>query len=166
MEISPVIQGAYLLWSFVLGAALLLLWELFAALCSFLGRRAAVFTFRLFSDIFLLFFAAVCFILLGYYFNKGELRFFSLLGMCVGFFVVRALLGKLLYKLLRWIFLLIFRILGRILSPVLKMLRKMAKCLQNLAYNLIKVLAKFLTWVYNIYVKIYVTKRARGGFLE
>lgn len=166
MEISPAVQGAYLFWSFVLGAALLVPWELFAALCSFLKRRAAVFAFRLFSDLFLLFSAAVCFILLGYYFNKGEARFFSLLGMCGGFFAVRTLLGKPLYKLFRLIFLAIFRIFGLILSPALKLLIKMAKCLQNLAYNLRKVLAKFSILVYNIYVKIDVFGRARGGFLE
>ena len=166
MEISPAIQGAYLFWSFVLGAALLLIWELFAALCSFLEHRATVFFFRLFSDLFLLFLAAVGYILLGYYFNKGEVRFFSLLGMCVGFFAVRALLGKLLYKLFRLIFFAIFRIFGLILSPALKLLRKTAKCLQNLAYNLRKVLAKFSILVYNIYVKIDVFGRSRGGFLE
>jgi len=166
MEIYPAIQGAHLLWSISLGAALSALWVLFAALCSFFKRRAAVFVFRFFCDLFLVLTAAVCYILLGYYFNKGEVRFFSLLGMCVGFFAFRALLGKLLYKLLRLIFASIFRIFGFILSPLAKLLIKTAKCLQNLAYNLAKVLAKFPLWVYNIYVKIYVLKNAKRGFLD
>ena len=166
MEIYPAIQGAWLFWSAVLGAALCVLQVLFDVLCSFLKRRAAVFAFRFLGDFFLLLTAAVCYILLGYYFNKGDLRFFSLLGLCVGFFATRALLGKLLYKPLRFVFLSIFRIFGFVLSPVLKMLIKTAKCLQNLAFNLIKVLAKIPSLVYNIYVKIYALRRSSGGFLE
>ena len=166
MEIYPAVQGAWLLCSVALGAALCVLHSLFAALCSFSKRRAAVFLLRFFCDFLLLLTAAVCYVLLGYYFNKGDLRFFSLLGLCVGFFAARALFGKLLYRLLRLIFASIFRIFGFILSPVIKMLIKMAKCLQNLVYNLAKALAKIPLLVYNIYVKIYVAKLSKGGFLE
>ena len=166
MEIYPAVQGTWLLWSTVLGAALCLLQTVFAAICSFLKKRAAVFAFRFFCDFSLVLVAAVCYILLAYYFNKGNLRFFSLLGMCVGFFATRALLGKHLYKLLRLVLVSIFRIFAFILSPVIKMLIKTAKCLQNLAHHLLKLLAKIPLMMYNIYVKIYVIRRANGGFLE
>ena len=166
MEIYPAVQGAWLLWSVALGAALCVLQALFAALYSFPKRRAAVFVLRFFFDFSLLSVAAVCYVLLGYYFNKGDLRFFSLLGMCVGFFATRALCGKLLYKLFRFVLTSIFRIFGFILSPAFKMLRKTVKCLQNLVYNLAKALAKIPLLVYNIYVKVYALKRSDGGFLE
>ena len=166
MEIYPAIQGAWLLWSFVLGAALCVLQALFAVLYSFPKRRAAVLVLRFFFDFSLLLVAAVCYVLLGYYFNKGDLRFFSLLGLCVGFFATRALCGRLLYRVLRFVLMSVFRIFGFILSPAFKMLRKTAKCLQNLLYNLAKALAKIPMLVYNIYVKIYALKRSDGGFLE
>ncbi len=166
MEIKPALQGVWLLWSFAFGTALCVLEVFFASLVSFLKGRLTAFFSRFFCDLFLLILAAIGYVLLGYYFNKGDLRFFSLLGSCVGFFAFRALLGKLLYKLLRRIFASIFHALGIILSPALKMLRKCLKCLQNLAYNLLKNLAKIPSMVYNIYVKIDVLKRSDDGFLK
>ncbi len=166
MEINPALQGVWLFWSFVFGAALCVLQIFFASLGSFLKRRVPTFSFRFFCDFLLLVLAAVGYVLLGYYFNKGDLRFFSLLGLCVGFFTLRAIFGKLLYKLLRLILRSIFRVFGIILSPLANLLRKTAKCLQNLAYNLSKVLAKIPLLVYNVYVKIDIVKRSNGGFLE
>ena len=166
MEINPALQGIWLLWSVTFGTALCVLEVIFSSLVSFLKRRLPIFFFRFFCDFLLLTLAAVGYVLLGYYFNKGDLRFFSLLGVCVGFFAFRALFGKLLYKLVRLILMSIFRVLGIILSPVLKMLRKWAKCLQNLAHNLLKNLEKIPSLVYNIYVKADVLKRSDGGFLK
>ena len=128
------------------------------------GRVAALFL-RFFFDFSLLLLAATGYVLLGYYFNFGELRFFSLLGLIGGFFLLRVTLGRVLYSLFRFILKSIFAIFGAILRPVGKMLRKTAKCLQNLASKLAKALAKILYMVYNIYVKIYTLKRSNEGFL-
>lgn len=167
MEISPILQARLLLYSAIFGAVLGVAYDIYNELIRPLERKKtlrAIFGFI--GDFALPAVAGVGLVLLCYYFNKGEIRFFSVFGIIAGFFCWRFTFSKLFKHILHLILTTVFSIIRLMLTPVMKIFELLVNIIQKFIYFIYKVLAKSIVLMYNIIVKRGVLKRADKGFLK
>ncbi len=121
------------------------------------------------QDVFLFLFASVGLILLNYEMNDGQLRIFSVVSLCFGFFFYYVTLGRLLLRINRWVADCIKRIFGYIFSIVSKPIRTFVdffgKNAKNIFKKITKAIAKKRKKVYNINRQKSIGFRTTKGFL-
>ena len=166
MEISPIGQAYLLLYCALFGVCLGAFYDVFVVirrLCA--DKKALSGIARFVGDLLLLVTAGVGTVLLCYYFNKGEVRFFAFLGLAVGFFLWRAVPSRAFVPALSVLFRLLFAVLRRIFRPLAKIFKYLVNILQKSIYYIKKSLAKIMIMVYNINVKRTVLRRSKDGFI-
>ena len=162
MEIYPLVYARLLLYTAVLGGAVGALCDLFRVLCAKLSKKGIL---RAIGDFLAVALASLGLIVLCYYFNRGAIRGFCVVGLLAGFFVYRHTLSHLICPLISLAFRVIFTVFAKIASPIVKFFIFLEKIFQKSKYYLAKALEKLCDWVYNIYIGRFIIKRARKGFL-
>lgn len=167
MEISPMLQARLLLYSVIFGAAIGVVYDICNELIRPFERKKILGAIlRFIADFLLLALAGVGLVILCYYFNKGEIRLFSVIGILTGFFGWRFTLSRLFKKVLHLILTTAFSVIWLVLTPVVKTFELSVNFIQKIIYFIYKVLAKSIVLMYNIIVKRGVLKRADKGFLK
>ena len=167
MEISPILQARLLLYTVLLGACTALLCDAMWLVCDALaGKRRIRAVTRFFSDVCVFFFAGSGVVLLSFYFNKGTVRFFCLLGLAGGFFIYRVVLSRLTRYVLKRLYCLIFSLVRIILLPFAKFFKKLVRFFQKTKYYMLKALAKIVILVYNIIIRDSILRKAKKGFIK
>ena len=167
MEISPLGQAYLLLYSTLFGASLGVFYDVFFIMRRLLvPRKVLAGIVRFVGDLLLLVAAGIGLVLLCYYFNKGEVRFFTVLGLAAGFFVWRTVPSRIFILTASAFLRILFAIIRRILAPLVKIFKYLVNILRKSIYSMQKVLAKIMIMVYNIRVKKTVLKRSRDGFIR
>ncbi len=166
MEISPVLQSQLLLWCAVLGVCIGVLWELFSAVISFFaehGRKAKILQFVF--DFYTVVSAGFLLLVLCYYFNKGEVRFFAFAGFFAALAVFKIFVGKAVKHLFCAILRIMHGIICAILKPLVEIFKYSVNKLQKIIYFIRKVLEKCGSLVYNIYIRKTMLKKSKSAFL-
>ncbi len=167
MEISPVLQTELLFRCGLLGLAAGTVWELCAALEEqFYGKKTLYKILQFVFDFLIIAVFGFLVMIMCYYFNKGEVRFFAFAGFFAGFFAFKLTLGK----WAKCLFCAILRILGSficaLLKPVVKIFKYSVNNLQKIIYFIRKVLEKIAGLVYNIYITKSILKKAENCFFD
>ena len=165
MEIFPWLQAKLLLLTFLTGLCAGTLFDLFSQVTGVLKKRFLRISHvsRAMGDLVTVTTSGVVLILLCYYFNKGEFRFFCLLGFGAGlllYFAAFSFFVKRIYKCIFCVILGIFRLFWR---PTLIFIKFIERNLQIILYYASKTLAKKAFLVYNIGVNC--QKKAVGSVL-
>ncbi len=149
------------------GVCACIVWEFFSAVGAlFAEKRLNIKNLQIVFDFLFVTSAGLALMLLCYYFNKGEIRFFAFLG----FFSVFAIFKILLGRAFKCMFCAILRIFYAIICAVFKPFRLIFKYLVNKLQKIIqfvwKVLEKVAFWVYNKCTGLTMLKKSREGFLD
>ena len=167
MEIFPLLQAKLMLLCFFLGVLSGLAFDLLRTVADTVGNRfvrlSATLTFV--SDVLTVTLMGISVTVLCFYFNKGRFRFFCVLGLALGLAFYFFAFSKIFLRLYSLIFKAILQILLIFLRPTIKIIKKIRRNLQIVLYYTLKTLAKWTFWVYNIYVKKYVVRKAENGFI-
>ena len=167
MEISPILQARLMMYCFCFGGFVGVSYDTLGVFLEELEKKTRrVKIIRAFFDVFICVLSAVGLILLSYYFNKGEFRFFSFFGFCIGIFVYKQALSKVFRNVIRSIFRAVYLILRVLLTPLLKICIKMAYFLIKTKYYIQKSLEKIIKMVYNICVQKRTISKAHRGFVK
>ena len=167
MEISPILQARLLLYTALLGMCTALLCDVLWLACNALDKRRRIrAVIRFIADICIFFYAGAGVVLLSFYFNKGIVRFFCVLGLAGGFFIYKATLSKAVRHVLKWLCCLILHMICTILRPFAKFFKKLVSFSQKIKYYIHKTLAKITILVYNIIIRDSILKKAKKGFLK
>lgn len=167
MEISPLGQAYLLLLCVLFGLSLGAFYDLFRAVrYSVLSKRAAASAIRFVGDFLLPVSAGAGIIILCYYFNKGELRFFAVLGLAAGFFLWRAAASRIFTAAVRRIIRALFDTVRFVSAPLVKLFKYLVNAIKKTIYFMHKVLEKKANSVYNISMKRAILKKSRGGFIK
>ena len=151
MEIYPLIQAKLLLYTFYLGALVGVICDVFRLFCSFFAQRRFLRTvIRALGDLFAVGLASLGIVVLCYYFNNGDIRFFCFVGLFLGFFIYRRTLSILIVNLLKLIYRVSRAIICFFLTPIVKFFIFLLKILKNVSYYIVKPIEKLLLLVYNI----------------
>ncbi len=153
------------------GACLALAWGTLAVIFSLAERRAhALRVVRFLCDFLLMAAAGAGICIFSYYFNRGEVRFFALLGLFCSFCLTRKIFSLLLAPLLEVAICAFLRAAWRIiciiLTPFAKIFKYLVNKLQKIIRFIRKTLAKIGNLVYNICVRKYILKKSHRGFLK
>ncbi len=168
MEIFPQIQARLLFLTIITGICSGTLFDLLTQVTGVLKkhfRRTAAIA-RAIGDFLLAVATGAIIIILSYYFNKGELRFFCIFGLGVGFLLYFGVLSYAVRPVEKFIFRIFYCILRLIFRPICKIFEFFQRNLQNILYYTAKALAKKTILVYNICIKRSIVKRAKKGFLD
>ena len=168
MEIFPLLQARLLFFTVLIGLSTGALFDLSEQIVSVLKKRFSLVAeiFRVLGDFFIAASAGVISVILCYYFNRGEIRAFCVIGLGMGLGVYFGLMSKAVKTLYALVFRVIFFIFRLIFHPLYDFAKKLLRNLQIVLYYVIKSLAKKVILVYNIYVKKSIFKGARKGFLK
>ncbi len=167
MEISPLGQAYLLLLCVIFGLSLGAFYDLFRAVrYAVMPKRAAAAVIRFIGDFLLPVSAGAGIIILCYYFNKGELRFFAVLGLAAGFFLWRTAASRIFIAVVRRIIRAVFDAVRFILTPLVKLFKYLVNAIKKNIYFMQKVLEKNAILVYNINMKRAILKKSRGGFIK
>ena len=166
MEIFPLLQAKLLLLSVLIGLITGALFDLSEQVVSALERRLSFFAkiCKALGDFFIVASSGIVTVLLCYYFNRGEIRAFCVIGLGMGLILYFFLMSKIVKAVYALIFRTVLGILGFIFNPIVKIVKKLYISLQFAIFCLVKALAKKVNWVYNIYMKKSIFKRAKKGF--
>lgn len=166
MEISPILQSKLLLLSALFGVTVGVAWDITASvLCALQGNKTQkIFVFL--RDLLLVATSGIGLILLCYYFNKGELRAFAVLGFVGSFFCCRATLGGCVRRISKFALRLAFFIIRGLFTPFLAFFKYLVNILQKTLQYSVRGLAKIIGLVYNIIVKKSILQKAKHGFLK
>ena len=168
MEIFPLLQARLTLLCFLLGILSGTLFDLAYTVTEGLKKRVRLLSWILTVtfDFLIVLLVGIAVILLCFYFNNGRFRFFCLAGLAIGSSLYFFAFSKVVRVVFSRIVKVFLSILSIILTPVHKISKKIKRNLQIVLYYTVKALAKSAFWVYNIYVKMYVFKKAERGFLK
>lgn len=193
MEISQITLAKLLLYAFLLGLSVGILYDAGRLLRVILGvERADGFCSRMYEwtlpickrpmrsgenrhvaraivinicDFLCVTAATLGILVLSYAYNSGRVRFFTLLGATVGFFLYRAIFSKILMLACRPIVLLIrylfLSFLAIFCTPFAKMYRFVLKCIKKIAYLYIFTLEKKREKVYNIEEEVLLAENSK-----
>ncbi len=198
MEISPLVLAQMLLCSFFFGigvGAFCDAWRIFRV---FLGERfskkefSGLYSIKLpfvkkslfpkqrkphffrsitvfAGDFFCVIFATLGLIVINYSYNDGRFRFFSVIGLVLGFLLYRVTLGRLIMLIsepiafiIKYIFLSFFVILC---IPFKKIMDFVIKSLHKICFLCIFTLEKKIKKYYNVREKKYFLKLSKNGFI-
>lgn len=122
-----------------------------------------------FQDVFLCCASAAGIVILNYTFNDGRFRFYTVIALCLGFFVYYYTVGKLVMFLSEWIFFCLratFSIFFYLLSrPWVMFFHFLGKIVKKMRSNLQKTIANKRKKVYNIHKVKKCFEAAEHGFL-
>ncbi len=168
MEIFPLLQARLLFFTVLIGLSTGALFDLSAQIVSVLKKRFSLVAeiFRVLGDFLIVASAGVISVILCYYFNRGEIRAFCVIGLGIGLSVYFGLISRAVKAIYALVFRVIFFIFRLIFHPLHNIAKKLRRNLQNILYYVIKALAKKVILVYNICVKKSIFKGARKGFLN
>ena len=193
MEISQITLAKLLLYAFLLGLAVGALYDAGRLLRILLGvERSDGFGSRIYEwklpickrpmrsgegrrvsralvinicDFLCVIAATLGILILSYAYNSGRVRFFTLLGATVGFFLYRAFLSKILMLSCRPIVLLarylLLSFLAIFCAPFAKMYRFVLKYIKKIAYLYIFTLEKIKEKVYNIEEEVLLAENSK-----
>ena len=164
MEIYPIVQTKLLFFSALWGAVLALGWDVTAAIVEKIRPGALCRIIRFFVDLALMLIACIGIILLCYYFNFGEVRAFCVLGLSTAFFCCRAIFGRAVRALTGVILRAIRYVIRQVVLPIAKIYKFLVNILEKIIYYALRGIAKIALWVYNVYVKKSIVRKARKGF--
>lgn len=122
------------------------------------------------QDVLLFVIMGIGIVVLNYTFNDGKNRFFTLLGVLIGFLLCRISIGLILKKVLQrfvyWLegFFSIF--LYIIFHPFCKILNFLCKKTNKIIKKIRKSIANKKKKEYNLYVRRYFLQKAESGFLN
>jgi hypothetical protein len=168
MEIFPLLQARLALYTFLTGLVAGTLFDLFWQIAGVLKKYTSVLSAIVvgIGDFITVTLTGGMTVVLCYYFNNGEVRLFCLVGLGVGLALYFFAFSPIIRRIMTFVFRLTLGILCKILLPILKISKFVYVNLQNVLYYIIKALAKMAVWVYNIYVKKYILKKSRKGFVR
>lgn len=167
MEISPILQARLLLYAAILGVTAGILRDVFTTLKAYLKNKKIIYVITEFvTDFLCVCFTGISLVLLCYYFNKGEFRFFAVIGTAVGFFAYILTLSRVLKRLFDMIFKSFLSIIRLITRPLVKIFKYLVNILRKTIQLILKGLANLHVLMYNVYSKNSVLKRSRKGFLR
>lgn len=168
MEIFPLLQARLTLYTFLTGLVAGTLFDLFWQIAGVLKKYTSVLSAIVVAvgDFITVTLTGGMTVVLCYYFNNGEVRLFCLVGLGVGLALYFFAFSPIIRRIMTFVFRLTLGILCKILLPILKISKFVYVNLQNVLYYIIKALAKMAVWVYNIYVKKYILKKSRKGFVR
>lgn len=167
MEISPILQARLLLYAAILGVTAGVLRDVFTTLKAYLKNKKIIYVITEFvTDFLCVCFTGISLVLLCYYFNKGEFRFFAVIGTAVGFLAYTLTLSRVFRRLFDLIFKTFLAIIRLIMQPLVKIFKYLVNNLRKTIQLILKALAKLRILVYNICSKNSVLKRSRKGFLR
>ena len=200
MEISPLMMAWLLRCSFFFGAAVGVFYDLNRIIRVLLGVRYSKKAFdRLFSlrlpilkrslglgqkrkmgagmniivflgDVLTFLFGAVGLIVLNYSYNSGDVRFFSVFGVVLGFVIYYNTFGRLIILVLepiaflvKYVILSFFIIIG---WPFFGFGKNIAKYTKKILFLYTFTLEKRKEKLYNVREEVYLRKMAKNGFLK
>lgn len=168
MEIFPWLQAKLLLLTFLTGLCTGALFDLFSQVTGVLKKRflRISLTVRAIGDLVTVTLAGVTVIILCYYFNKGEFRFFCILGLVAGLLLYFFAFSFIVKRIYKCIFCVIFGVFRFFWRPMFRFAKFIERNLQIILYYASKALAKKAILVYNICIKRSTLKKARRGFLR
>ncbi len=171
MEISPVLQARYLGVLCLFGCVMAFVWGVLGVLFSLAAeKKLRLSPLKFLCDFLIVSAAGAGIIVFSYYFNRGEVRFFAVLGFFCAYLltakIFSAVLAKPLAFTFRAILHIIFRIICTILTPLVKTFKYLVNILQKIIGFVRKTLAKFRVLVYNICARKYILKKSKKAFLK
>ena len=121
---------------------------------------------RFILDFCIIFVSGLALVVMCYYFNFGEVRFFCFFGAFTGLILEKITVSRLIRFILSKILLLICTLLGIIWQPFVKILDILAKILLKIKNKFFKAIEKMFKTLYNIYVRKKLIKKSKKGFLK